>query len=269
MSRLEGTFNELRREGRMALICYLMAGVPSPGSFLDTALACLEGGADVLEIGIPFSDPVADGPVIQEAGVLALQNGVTPPMVLDMVQELRKRTVKPLVLMGYYNPIFRMGERRFAQMCKRAGVDGLIVPDLPMHEGGSLRLICAEEGLDLVQLSTPLTPDDRHEALMEATSGFLYLVTRTGVTGGGTAIAGTLRQMVERSRAVNRHVPLAAGFGISTPEQVLMALDAGVDGVIVGSALVELTLKDASAKDLCMAVRRLARSCDPRCRNDP
>jgi len=263
VSRLDGAFVEAKRQGRTALICYLMAGVPSPGAFLDMAMACLEGGADVLEVGIPFSDPIADGPVIQEAGVRALENGVTPPMVLDMVRGLRERTMRPIVLMGYYNPIFRMGEGRFVSECVRAGADGLIVPDLPLHESASLRRICAAAGLDMVQLSTPLTSQNRHRALMEATSGFLYMVTRTGVTGAGTGTFGSLSSMVERSKLVSSAVPLAAGFGISTPGQVRTAKDAGVDGVIVGSALVVMTLNGSSPADIKTAVSRLSLACGP------
>ncbi|HUT26622.1 MAG TPA: tryptophan synthase subunit alpha [Methanomassiliicoccales archaeon] len=262
MSRLQKTFVDARAEGRTALICYLMAGVPSPEDFVKMAVACLEGGADVLEIGVPFSDPLADGPVIQLAAVRALENKVTPPMVMDMVRELRSRTDRPIVLMGYYNPIFRMGEERFVDACRSAGADGLIVPDLPLHESASLRQTCQEKGLDLIQLTTPLTPDDRNSELVHATSGFLYLVTRTGVTGGGSVMTEDLRKMISRTRSVDLHVPLAAGFGISRPEQVRAARDMGADGVIVGSALVSLTLNGSSADDLKDTVRRLASACD-------
>ncbi|MCX6650952.1 MAG: tryptophan synthase subunit alpha [Methanomassiliicoccales archaeon] len=261
MSRLSEAFAEARREGRTALVCYLMAGVPSPEGFIDMAMACLEGGADVLEIGIPFSDPLADGAVIQEAGVRALENGVTPPMVLEMVRQLRGRTTRPLVLMGYYNLIFRMGEERFVSACLKVGAEGVIVPDLPLHEGESLRRTCSQKGLDLVQLSTPLTPDDRNHALMDATSGFLYLVTRTGVTGGGVVDTNDLRRMVERARKARDDVPLAAGFGISGPEHVQMAKEAGVDGVIVGSSLVAMTLNGSSPTEVRNAVRRLSVAC--------
>ncbi len=262
MSRLQQTFADARAEGRTALICYLMAGVPSIEEFVNMAMACFEGGADVLEIGVPFSDPLADGPVIQRAALRALENGVTPPMVLEMIKELRKRTDRPLVLMGYYNPIFRMGEEGFVNACLEAGADGLIVPDLPLHESVSLRHICREMGLDLVQLSTPLTPDDRNRELARATSGFLYMVTRTGVTGKGSAVAEDLQRMIKRTRSIDGDVPLAAGFGISSPEQVVAARAMGVDGVIVGSALVTLTLNDVSVDALRDEVRRLASVCD-------
>lgn len=261
MSRLEVSFAKARREGRTALICYLMAGIPSRQGFIDHAMACIEGGADVLEIGIPFSDPVADGPVIQEASVRALENGTTPPMVLDMVRELREGIDIPLVLMGYYNPIFRRGERRFVEDCLRSGADGLIVPDLPLHEGLTLRHICHESGLDLVQLSTPLTPEDRHRSLMEATSGFLYLVARTGVTGHGAADGEGLRRMVTLSKRLNRVKPVAAGFGISSPEHVRQARDAGVDGVIVGSTLVSSVLAGSTPGTVRDMVRALSSAC--------
>ena len=263
MRRLESAFAKARSEGRTALVCYLMAGVPSPDAFIDHAMACLEGGADVLEIGIPFSDPVADGPVIQEASVMALQNRTTPPMVLEMVRELRSRTERPLVLMGYYNPIFRVGENEFVRSARDSGADGLIVPDLPLHEGVSLRHSCRRNGLDLVQLSTPLTPLERHRALMSATSGFLYLVTRTGVTGSGKVDDGGLGRMVEMSRSIAPETPLAAGFGISEPHHILAAREAGVDGVIVGSALVSLTLRNGSPEEFMRMVSGLSDACAP------
>jgi len=261
MNRLQGAFARARQEDRTALVCYLMAGVPDPQRFLEMAVACLEGGADVLEVGVPYSDPVADGPVIQEAGVRALENGVTPPMVLDMVRELRTRTQKPLVLMGYYNPIFRRGEERFVREALEAGADGLIVPDLPLHEGGSLHAICQEHGLCLVQLSTPLTPEGRQRELMMATSGFLYLVTRTGVTGGETEVGRQLVEMVRRGREIDPGVPMAAGFGISRAEQVREVRAAGADGAVVGSALVALTLNGATPQDMRGKVRDLADAC--------
>jgi len=261
VSRLQGTFLKASGEGRTALVCYLMAGVPDPQRFVEFGRACLEGGADVLEVGIPFSDPVADGTVIQEAGVRALENGVTPPKVLEMVRELRRSTERPIVLMGYYNPIFRRGEGRFVREALEAGADGLIVPDLPLHESAGLRAECKDQGLDLVQLSTPLTPAERQRSLMQATSGFLYLVTRTGVTGASMGIGEQLGRMVHEARSIDPGVPLAAGFGISGPEQVRLARAAGVDGVIVGSALVAMTLNGNVPRDVREKVKDLARAC--------
>lgn len=263
MSRLRRTFIDARRAGRTVLVCYLMAGVPSAREFMDHAMACLEGGADVLEIGIPFSDPVADGPVIQEASVRALENGTVPPSVLEMVRGLRGCTDKPLVLMGYYNPILRAGERNFVHACARSGVDGIIVPDLPLHEGVELRRCCQEAGLDMIQMCTPLTPIDRQRELMHATSGFLYLVSRTGVTGGGAADLERLRAMVERSKSIDLDVPVVAGFGISTPGHIRKVKEKGVDGVIVGSALVSLALEGSSKDEMRRAVALLSGACGP------
>jgi len=265
MNRLSMSFEAARKDRRTALICYLMAGVPDREGFIEMAQACLQGGADVLELGIPYSDPVADGPVIQDAGVRALEAGVTPPMVLEMLKELRQRTDRPMVLMGYYNPIFRRGEERFVREAVEAGADGLIVPDLPLHESGGLRDVCQKEGLSLIQLSTPLTPYERQKDLMQATSGFLYLVTRLGVTGGETVVGGQLGEMVQRGRSIDPAIPLAAGFGISRPEHVKAARRAGVDGVVVGSALVALTLKGESARAMREKVSELAKAC----REDP
>lgn len=261
MSRLQDAFVRAREEGRAVLICYLMAGVPDQQRFVEFGMACLEGGADVLEVGMPFSDPVADGPVIQDAGVRALESGVTPQKVLDMVRELRMRTARPIVLMGYYNPIFRRGEARFVREALEAGADGLIVPDLPLHENGGLRTVCREQGMDLVQLTTPLTPVERQRALMEATSGFLYLVTRTGVTGASHGIGEQLGRMVREARSIDPGVPTAAGFGISSPEQVRMAIAAGVDGVVVGSALVAMTLDGADSGEMAERVSNYSNAC--------
>ncbi|MDD1772188.1 MAG: tryptophan synthase subunit alpha [Methanomassiliicoccales archaeon] len=264
MSRIGRAFSNAKAERRTALVCYLMAGVPSMPRSMEMVMACVRGGADVMEIGVPFSDPVADGPVIQEASVKALENGVTPRMVLDLVRELRSRTDVPIVLMGYYNPIFRFGEERYVKECISTGVDGLIVPDLPLHESGSLMKLCRESGLDLVQLSTPLTPDQRAAELANATSGFLYLVTRPGITGGDTGTTPDMERQVRRAHEANNGMPVAAGFGISTPEKVRALRGMGADGVIVGSALVALTLDGSSSADLEKTVATLAEACKGR-----
>ena len=264
MSRIGHSFAEARREGRTALVCYLMAGVPTMEASEEMVMACVRGGADVIEIGVPFSDPVADGPVIQEASVRALENGVTPRSVFDLVTRLRKRTEVPLVLMGYYNPIFRFGEERYVEECKTVGVDGLIVPDLPLHESASLRRACMKGGVDLVQLSTPLTPDDRARDLMKATSGFLYLVTRPGITGGDAGTVPDMERQVRRAHEARQGMPVAAGFGIARPEHVRAFRDMGVDGVVVGSALVALTLNGASAEGMQAAVSGLSEACGVR-----
>ena len=264
MSRIGRAFSEAKAEKRTALVCYLMAGVPSVTRSMEMAMACVRGGADVLEIGVPFSDPVADGPVIQEASVKALENGVTPRTVLELVRELRKGTDVPIVLMGYYNPIFRFGEERYVKECKGAGVDGLIVPDLPLHESGSLRRLCRENGIDLVQLSTPLTPDGRAEELVNATSGFLYLVTRPGITGGESGVPSDMERQVRRAHQAHGLMPVAAGFGISRPEHARAVREMGAEGVVVGSALVALTLNGSSVGDMEAAVARLSEACSER-----
>jgi tryptophan synthase alpha subunit len=261
VSRIGRAFSDAKAGKRTALVCYLMAGVPSMPMSIQMANACVRGGADVLEIGVPFSDPVADGPVIQDASIKALENGVTPRLVLDMVRELRGGTDVPIVLMGYYNPIFRFGEERYVKECKGAGVDGLIVPDLPLHESGSLRELCGENGIDLVQLSTPLTPDGRAEDLVNATSGFLYLVTRPGITGGESGVSPDMERQVRRAHEANRLIPVAAGFGISRPEHVRAVREMGAEGVVVGSALVALTLNGSSVGDMEAAVTRLSEAC--------
>jgi tryptophan synthase alpha subunit len=266
VSRIGPAFSDAKADRRTALVCYLMAGVPSMPKSIQMAMACVRGGADLLEIGVPFSDPVADGPVIQEASLRALQNGVTPKTVLDMVRELRRSTDVPIVLMGYYNPIFRFGEERYVRECKSVGVDGLIVPDLPLHESGSLRRLCGDNGIDLVQLSTPLTPDGRAKELVNATSGFLYLVTRPGITGGETGASPDMERQVRRAHEANTSMPVAAGFGISRPEHARAVREMGAEGVVVGSALVALTLDGSSVGDMEAAVARLSEACSERAR---
>ncbi len=201
----------------MALICYLTAGYPDRDRSIEYMMACLEGGADMIEMGIPFSDPVADGPVIQATSDAALRGGMRPKGVLDLVAEVRSRTEAPIVLMGYYNPIFRMGESEFTALAAQKGADGLIVPDLPLEESHHLRQCCLRDGMDLVQLVAPTTPDERMRRIASSSSGYLYLVSRMGITGTGTGSDDDLAELVRRTKACAGALPVAVGFGISTP----------------------------------------------------
>jgi tryptophan synthase alpha chain len=261
MGRISDGFASLRKRGEMALICYLTAGYPDRARSIEYMMACLEGGADMIEVGIPFSDPVADGPVIQATSDAALRGGMRPRGVLDLVAEVRSHTEAPIVLMGYYNPIFRMGESEFAIMAAQKGADGLIVPDLPMEESHHLRKCCIREGMDLVQLVAPTTPDDRMREIASSSSGYLYLVSRMGITGTGPGSDGDLAELVRRTRACAGTLPVAAGFGISTPGQVGQLRSYGADGAIVGSAILKRIMEGEGPQKVSAYVRSLKDEC--------
>ncbi len=238
------------QEGRAALIPYLTVGYPTPDSTAELVRALIAGGADLIELGVPFSDPVADGPTIQAASYAALRQGVTPATCLQTVRALRDEGVEtPILLMGYYNPIlsFRHGPdaatgspAAYAAACRASGVDGLIVPDLPPEEADGLSAACHAEGLALVYLVAPTTGEARIAALCAATSGFLYVVRRLGTTGADAVGLDRRDALAASLAAVRRHActPVALGFGVSTPQQAAEAA-ALADGVIVGSAIVE------------------------------
>lgn len=226
-------------EGRTALITYLTASYPNREASLPLVRALDQGGADIIELGVPFSDPVADGPVIQRASHAALQTGITPSGCLELAGEIRSAGIRqPLVLMGYTNPILAIGPEVYARRCRENGVDGLIVPDLPPEEAGPLASACQEENVALILLVAPTTDASRRAFIASRTQGFLYLVSRLGTTGGGTLPLEALRAQIAALRPVAR-TPIAVGFGVSTPEQARVVAATGADGVIVGSAIVE------------------------------
>ena len=240
--RLATAFSGARTQGRPALITYLTAGYPDLEESPRLIRVLQEGGADIIELGVPFSDPVADGPTIQAASQAALQAGVTPKVCLELVAEVRAgekegdRVSVPIVLMGYYNPILSYGVERYVQDCARVGVDGLIVPDLPPEEAGPLRSACTRHGVALVFLVAPTTGEARLEEIARATQGFLYVVSRLGTTGSGPSLDEGVISRLELARKHAR-TPVAVGFGISRPEQA-RRLAPYADGIIVGSAIV-------------------------------
>lgn len=235
--RLGRMFSEVGAEGRAALIAYTTAFYPDRQTSMSVMLTILESGADALEIGLPFSDPVMDGPTIEEASKIALSSGATPQGVLELAASLREATPKPLLIMSYYNPIFHYGVERFVRVAREAGVDALVVPDLPVEEMSPLRMECEKEGLETVSFCSPTTSDSRIAACAEAASGFIYCISRLGTTGTREGLSQDLAPFIQRIRAITAK-PLAVGIGISTPEQ---CREAGklADGVIVGSALVK------------------------------
>ena len=230
-------FARAQAENRCALITFLTLGYPSLEVSTDLVRALSRGGADIIELGVPFSDPVADGPAIQESSLAALQAGMTPRKAFEMVRALRAQGVaQPLLLMGYYNPILSHGLAAYVQDCVDSGVDGLIVPDLPPEEAEPLEGLCLQAGLALVFLVTPTSDADRVRQVAERTTGFCYVVSQLGTTGGSLRNEQALAQRLANVRRV-AHTPVAVGFGVSQPDQVAR-LAGQTDGVIVGSAIV-------------------------------
>jgi len=251
VSRIERRFAQLKQEGRAGLVIYLMAGDPDP----DTSLALFEGvaeaGADLIEIGMPFSDPMADGPSIQAAALRALKAGATLRSTLAMVRRLRERDADtPFVLMGYYNPIYRYGAEAFAKDAVAAGVDGAIIVDLPPEEDAELAGPARAAGLDLVRLATPTSDEARLPAVVNHASGFIYYVAIAGITGTRSADAAAVRAAIERLRKFTK-LPVAAGFGIKNPAQaadVAKAADAAAIGTVIVDRLALNLDPDGRAK---------------------
>jgi len=236
-SRIDRRFAALKKEGRAGLVCFVTAGDPD----LETSRAILAGlpkaGADIIELGMPFSDPMADGPAIQASSLRALKAGHTMRKTLDMVREFRKTDADtPIVLMGYYNPIFVFPGEAFLDEAAAAGVDGLIVVDVPPEADDELCLPAIERGLNFIRLATPTTDDKRLKTVLKNTSGFLYYVSITGITGAGAANPADVQLQVARIKRATT-LPVAVGFGVRTPEQA-RAMAEGADAVVVGSALV-------------------------------
>ena len=251
-SRLDATFAALRARRERALVAYFTAGDPSLALTRKLVVEAARRGADVIELGIPFSDPLADGPVIQRATQRALAAGATLPRVLELVREMRGEVSAPLVFLTYYNPILAFGLKAFCRTSVEAGIDGVIVADLPPEESGSLRAESLAAGLDLIHLVAPTSTSERMRKIARASEGFIYLVSLTGVTGERTALAPELAQQLRALRAVTTK-PVCVGFGIGTPEQAALVGHAA-DGVIVGSAIVRLVEQHAASRELLSRV---------------
>ena len=248
-SRLDATFTALRARHERALVAYFTAGDPSLALTRKLVVEAARRGADVIELGIPFSDPLADGPVIQRATQRALAAGVTLPRVLELVREMRGEVSAPLVFLTYYNPILAFGLKAFCRTSVEAGIDGVIVADLPPEESGPLRAEAMAAGLDLVHLVAPTSTPERMRKIARASEGFVYMVSLTGVTGERTALATEeLAQQLRALRAITTK-PVCVGFGIGTPEQAALVGQLA-DGVVVGSAIVRLVERHASSAEL-------------------
>lgn len=221
-----------------ALIAYITVGYPSIEDTLKMVPILASSGCDIVELGIPFSDPIADGVTIQRASFHALQNGVTPKVCLEVAKELSQKTQIPLVFMTYFNPVFSYGLEKFCGACASSGVSGLIIPDLPLEEGSELETITQRQGLDLIYLLAPTSTKERIELVAQKSRGFIYLISVTGVTGARDRLPTDLEVFVARVKQIAKQ-PLCVGFGISTPEQAKRV--AGIaDGVIVGSRIIQL-----------------------------
>jgi tryptophan synthase alpha chain len=237
-TRIDTRFAELKKQGRSAFVTFLMAGDPDPATSLEIIKALPKAGADVIEIGMPFTDPMADGPSIQAAGLRALKGGMTLKKTLELVHGFRKDdNTTPIVLMGYYNPIYIYGVDKFLTDAKTAGVDGLIIVDLPPEEDTELCLPAMKAGLNFIRLATPTTDDKRLPAVLANTSGFVYYVSITGITGAAAADSKAVSEAVAR---IKRHtkLPVCVGFGIRTPEAA-RAIASHANGAVVGTALVD------------------------------
>ena len=246
-TRIDTRFAELQKQGRSAFVTFLMAGDPDPATSLAIVKALPKAGADIIEIGMPFTDPMADGPSIQAAGLRALKAGMTLTKTLQMVRDFRKdESATPIVLMGYYNPIYIYGVDRFLTDAKAAGVDGLIIVDLPPEEDSELCIPAMKAGLNFIRLATPTTDDKRLPAVLANTSGFVYYVSITGITGSAAADSSAVGAAVAR---IKRHTPLpvCVGFGIRTPEAA-QAIAERANGAVVGTALVDALAKSLDAE---------------------
>lgn len=265
MSRIGNAFARLRKRGGRALIPYFTAGDPSLNVTRALLLEAARQGADLIELGVPFSDPLADGPVIQRASQRALAAGVTLPRVLDMVREVRAELDLPLVFLTYYNPLLAFGLKAFSRTASEAGVDGVIVADLPPEEADPLSAEARAAGLDLIHLVAPTSPPERIRLIARRSRGFIYAVSLTGVTGARAELPPDLAQYLRNLRAVTVK-PICVGFGISTPEQAAAVADYA-DGIIVGSAIVRLVEEHGRSDRLVEEVGRfiasLKRSLEP------
>lgn len=253
--KLKDKFTELKANHEGALIAYICAGDPTPDDTISIVHALVRGGADIIELGLPFSDPIADGPTIQTAIERALDADMNPDLFFKLAGSLDVDV--PLVVMTYYNIIFKRGLERFVRDCVDSGISGIIVPDLPVEESGDLAAHCRRHGVDLIFLVAPTTYPERMQRIVDVGSGFIYLVARTGVTGAREDIASSTLSMIERVRGTtDTTTPLAVGFGISTPDQASTIIEAGADGVIVGSAFVNII---ADGDNVPERIERLAR----------
>ncbi len=249
MSRIKSLFTRLKKKNETALIPYIMAGDPDMATTRTLILEMEKAGCDIIEIGAPFSDPLADGPTIQKAALRSLRHHTSIADVLGLVADVRKTSKIPLIIMTYYNLIFHYGEERFVADAAAAGLDGIILPDLPPEEAGTLIPLAKKAGLDTIFLLAPTSTEERIKLVCKVAQGFVYYVSLTGVTGARTDIQHSVKDSLAKIRA-HTEKPICVGFGISTPDQAAQIAGWGADGVIVGSALVKVIEENAGSPEL-------------------
>ena len=250
MTRIGQLFERLRKENRRGMVAYLTAGDPTPEATPGLVAALERGGADLIEFGVPFSDPIADGPVIQAAGDRAIRAGMTMQRVLETAAEIRKTSQIPILLFTYLNPVLRYGFARLAADAKAAGIDGCLLIDVSVEEAGEYVKVMRDAGLDTVFIAAPTSTDHRLKLVAQYSSGFIYLVSRTGITGEQQSLSDTALPLIERMRALT-DLPLAMGFGISNADQVA-AIASHADAAVVGSAIVRQIARDPAGLEAFM-----------------
>ncbi len=248
MNRIDKKFQQLRKKDQAALILYLTAGDPDLKTTEQIILTLADAGADIIELGIPFTDPTADGPTIQAASMRALRNHFSLQDIFDLVKRVRCQSQIPLLLFSYYNPIFKFGEEKVTNLAREVGVDGMLIVDLPPEESGTLRKLCRKSGLDLIHLATPTSDQSRLKLIAKDSSGFIYYVSVTGITGARAELPANIKDHLTLIKQAS-DLPVAVGFGVSNPEQA-EDLARSADGVVVGSALVSIIEKFGSSPEL-------------------
>ena len=262
MSAIAATFRELKQRNEGGLIAYVMAGDPTPKHTVKIVDELIAGGVDLVELGIPFSDPIADGPTLQRAAVRALEAGTTPKKVLDMAAVIKREHDVPVILMTYYNIVHRMGIKAFCSAAEKSGVNGIIAPDLPIEEATQYKEIAMQHGLDTIFLAAQSTSEERLEKLLNASSGFLYLVSANGVTGARDIVQEESIEFIKRTASIARgRVPLAVGFGLSLPSHVRQVIDNGANAAIIGSRFTQIVEQNLNNNDkMLRELRRCAQT---------
>lgn len=256
---LSETFTRLKEQGKVAFIPFITAGDPDLSTTAEALKVLDSCGSDIIELGIPYSDPLADGPVIQAAATRSLARGTNFNAVISMLKEVVPQLSCPIALFSYYNPILKRGTERFMSTIRDSGVHGLVVPDVPLEETETLRMEAKKKGIELVLLTTPTTPTNRMKAIVDASEGFVYLVSSVGVTGARASVSDKVQTLLQEIKEATTK-PIAVGFGISKPEHVKQVTEWGADGVIVGSAMVKLLGEAKSPQEGLKELENLTRS---------